>query len=282
MRLSPIVLSALLATFALSTSSAQAPRPGQAPPGKPQQQPAPPPIAAAKPYKAIAVTLPAPLNDPSFEAFRKQLADTAKRKDRAGLAKLVVAQGFFWEGDKGDRAAKNKPGIDNLSTAIGLGAKQGWGWDILMGQAADPTAMPYPERQGVVCAPADPTFNAKEFEEVFKATQTQPDEWGYAVKDGIEVRSGPQANTPVVEKLGLHLVRVVPEEPPPGQPPRQAPAQNAPPPNEIPAMKIVTPSGKTGFIPADALAPLGNDQLCYVKDAGGVWKIAGYVGGDQP
>ena len=280
MRLSPIVLSALLMTLALSSTSAQAPRPGQPPPGKPQAQPAPPPVAPAKPYKVIAVTLPAPLNDPSFEAFRKQLADTAKRKDRAGLAKLVVAQGFFWEGDKGDKAAKNKPGIDNLSTAIGLGPKQGWGWDILMGQAADPTVMPYPDRQGVVCAPADPTFNAKEFEEVFKATQTQPDEWGYAVKDGVEVRSGPQANAPVVEKLGLHLVRVLPEAPPPGPPPRQNPAQNAPP--QVPAMKIVTPSGKTGFVPADAFAPIGNDQLCYVKDAAGGWKIAGYIGGDQP
>ena len=280
MRLSPIVLSALLATFAFQPVSAQAPRPGPAPPGKPQQQPAPPPVAPAKPYKAVAVTLPVPLNDPSFEAFRKQLSDTAKRKDRAGLAKLVVAQGFFWEGEKGDRAAKNKPSIDNLSAAIGLGPRQGWGWDLLMGQAADPTATPYPNRQGVVCAPADPTFDVKEFEEVFKATQTQPDEWGYAVKDGIEVRSGPQPSAPVVEKLGLHLIRVLPEEPPPGPPPGQRP--NQPPPTEVPAMKIVTPSGKTGFVPADALAPIGNDQLCYIKDAGGSWKIAGYIGGDQP
>jgi hypothetical protein len=46
-------------------------------------------------------------------------------------------------------------------------------------------------------------------------------------------------------------------------------------------MKIVTPSGKTGFIPIDALAPLGNEQLCYAKDASG-WKITGFIGGDQP
>ncbi len=280
MRLSPIVLSALLVTVAFSPASAQAPRPGQPgkppqqAPAKPQAQPAPPPVAPAKPYKAIAIKLPTPLNDPSFEAFRKQLADTAKRKDRAGLGKLVVAQGFFWEGEKGDKAAKNKSGLDNLSTAIGLGPKEGWGWDLLVGQAADPTVMPYPNRSGVMCAPADPTFDGKEFEEVFKATQTQPDEWGFAVADGIEVRSGPQPNAPVVEKLGLHLVRVLPEAPPPGAPPK--PGQNPSPP---PAMKIVTPSGKTGFVPADAIAPLGNDQICYLKDASG-WKITGYIGGD--
>jgi hypothetical protein len=28
----------------------------------------------------------------------------------------------------------------------------------------------------------------------------------------------------------------------------------------------------------DAIAPLGGDQMCYTKDAGG-WKITGYLGG---
>jgi hypothetical protein len=45
-------------------------------------------------------------------------------------------------------------------------------------------------------------------------------------------------------------------------------------------VRIVTPSGKTGFVAAEAIAPLGNDQICYVKDAAG-WKIAGYIGGEQ-
>jgi hypothetical protein len=42
-------------------------------------------------------------------------------------------------------------------------------------------------------------------------------------------------------------------------------------------VRVVTPSGKVGYISADILAPLGNDQLCYVKDAGG-WKITGFIG----
>ena len=56
------------------------------------QEPAPP-----KPYKQVAVSLSAPINDPSFEAFRKQLADIAERKDRKALAALIVSEGFFWE-----------------------------------------------------------------------------------------------------------------------------------------------------------------------------------------
>ena len=44
-------------------------------------------------------------------------------------------------------------------------------------------------------------------------------------------------------------------------------------------LRVVTPSGKIGFVPADAISPLGNDQLCYVKEGGG-WKIAGFIGGE--
>jgi benzoylformate decarboxylase len=37
-------------------------------------------------------------------------------------------------------------------------------------------------------------------------------------------------------------------------------------------------SGKTGFVPSDAITGLGGDEMCFSKDASG-WKIAGYFGG---
>ena len=122
-----------------------APFGAQAQPKQPPQK-GPPPAAPAKPYTPIAVTIPAPINDPSYEAFRKQLGEIAAKKDRSGLAKLVVSQGFFWEGEKGDQADKKKSGLDNLSTAIVLGGKQPFGWDMLQGYAADPTATAFPGR----------------------------------------------------------------------------------------------------------------------------------------
>jgi hypothetical protein len=80
------------------------------------------------------------------------------------------------------------------------------------------------------------------------------------------VRSAPQANSPVIERLGSVFVRIDAET-----------ASNAP-----TFMRVVTPAGKTGFVSVDAIAPIGNDQLCYVKEAGD-WKIGGYVGtGDVP
>jgi hypothetical protein len=46
-------------------------------------------------------------------------------------------------------------------------------------------------------------------------------------------------------------------------------------------LRIAMPSGKIGYVSVDSIAPIGNDQICYVKDGAG-WKIGGYVGGGEP
>jgi hypothetical protein len=228
------------------------------------QQPPPPPKAG--PYKPVTVTPPQPIADPSFEAFRKQMGEAAQRKDRAALAKLIVGQGFFWLREQGDRADKKKAGIDNLAAALGLNNKDGAGWDMLASFADDPTGAASPEQKGATCAPADPNFDRKAFEALLQSTQTDLGDWGYPVSADLEVRAAPQGNAPVVEKLGSAFVRIVAENGP------TAPT----------FLRVVTPSGKTGFVSVDSVAPIGNDQICYVKDASG-WKIGGYIGGgDAP
>lgn len=224
------------------------------------QRPPPPPQAG--PYKAVPVTLPQAVNDPAFQTLLKQLGEVAQRKDRAALAKLVVDQGFFWERENGAGADKRKSGVDNLAMALGLNNKNGAGWDMLASFADDPTGSPSPEHKGAICAPADPAFDGKAFGDLLRSTRTDVSDWGYPVSANIEVHSQPQANAPVVDKLGLVFIRIMPEGGP-----------------NVPAfLRIVTPSGKSGFVSVDSIAPLGNDQICYVKDASG-WKIGGYIGG---
>jgi len=225
----------------------------------------PPPPAPVKPYQAVPVTPPAAYNDPAFAAFRKQFAEVVAHKDRAGLAKLIVAQGFFWMQDK-DLADKRKPGIANLATAIDLDAKDGSGWELLTGYANDPTGEPLPDRPNVICAPAEPAFDPKAFEALVKATQTEPPDWGYPSTAGVEVRGAAKTDAPVIEKLSLSLVRVLSDSAPPDDPNQQA------------FLHIATPSGKAGFVPLEAMSSLGGDQMCYSKDASG-WKIVGYFGG---
>jgi hypothetical protein len=247
---------------------AQAQQPQRGPqqnPAGPRQQQQPPPPAAAAPYQAVAVSAPQPLKDPSFEALRQQLGEIAERKDRAGLARLIVAQGFFWMGEKGDKANKRRPGIDNLATALALNAKDGSGWEALASYATDPTAAPLPDRKDVMCGPAEPAFDAKALENLTQQSRTDISEWGYPVRPGLEVRAAAQPTAPVIETLGLHFVRVLPDAGPSNE--------------QAPMLRVVTPAGKTGFVSAEALLPLGNDQLCYVKDSTG-WKITGFIGGN--
>jgi hypothetical protein len=270
-----IIAVVSITSFLLAAAPALAqPRPGQLPPpsgqgGPPQRgQPAPPQqqqAAAPKPYKPVSISAPAAVTDPSFEEFRKQLGAIAEKKDRKALAGLM-APNFFWMGEKGDRADKKRSGVDNLAKAIQLDGKEAPGWELLGAASADPTGTPFPNRKDTICAPADPTFNPQELEALAKATGTDEGEWAYPTQAGLEVHAGPQPNSPVVEKLGLHFVRVMEDDAPGNQ--------------QSPMVKVVAPSGKIGFVPAEALSPLGSDQLCYSKEASG-WKISGFVGGDQ-
>jgi hypothetical protein len=254
-----LMLPAAALTIALTAAPVLAQQ-AQLPPLKP---PPPPPI---RPYQAVAVTAPTPFNDASFVAFRKQLADIAAHKDRAALANLVVTQNFFWVQDK-DLADKGRSGIDNLAKATALDAKDGSGWDTVAGAAGEPSAMEIPQQKGIFCAPAIPTIDQNAFQALTNATGTELPEWGYPNNGGLNVHATAQPSSPVIEKVGMVLVRVLPD--------------SGSEPNQPPVLHIATPSGKTGYIDAGTLAPLISDQMCYTKDAGG-WKIAGYFGGVSP
>ena len=228
---------------------------GLAEPGQKAPQP--------KPYKPVPIALPEPVKDPSFAAFRKQLLGIAERKDRAALAK-VIAKDFFWIPQDKNIADKSKSPLDNLSRAIGL--DQADGWDIIAIFADDPTADPDPQRKGVICAPADPKYDANAAEALGQATGTQSGSWYYPVGDGVEVRDQPSATGKVIGKLGMHLIWIHPDD---------SPASAV----QADMVRIVLPSGKFGFVSVDALLPLPGDLLCYVKE-GNDWKIAGVIGGD--
>jgi hypothetical protein len=233
-----------------------------------QPQPAAPDTPApVKPYQAVAIILPVPVKDGALESFRQQLTAAARQRDRAALSRLVVSKGFFWDRDNGDGANKRKSGFDNLAMALALNNRDAAGWDMIASFADDPAVAPGSGHANAMCAPPEPVFDPKSFQRLLAATQTSHDEWGYPVEEGIEVRAGPQSSAPVVDKLGLHLIWVLPDDSP-------AAAVTS-------SLRVTTPSGKIGYIPADAVAPLGNDQICYVKD-GKDWKVGGYIGAGDP
>ncbi len=263
----------LAAALSVAALVATAIHPGQAQQGQVPLPPGgfkPPPAPPIKPYQPVAVKPPPTLDDPSFVAFRKQLAETAGRKDRAALAQLVVGQNFFWMQEPGkDIADKHKPGIDSLAKATDLDAKDDSGWQLIASIASEASAAEQPQHKGIFCGPADPIIDPAAFEALGKATQTVPPDWGYPTKDGVEIHADAKPDSPVVEKLGMTLIHVLPDTAGPANP------------NDPFFLHVATPSGKSGYLDAQLLLPLGGDQMCYTKDASG-WKIAGYLGGGTP
>jgi hypothetical protein len=254
------VMTALVVAAGLGPAAAQAPAPTPTPP--PAQAPSQPLLG---PYKPVPITLPAALNDPSYDAFRKQLGEIAQKKDRAALARIIAAN-FFWVPEDTDLADKAKPAIDNFARALNLDGKDAPGWDALAAYAVETTVMADPQRPGVFCAPAEPAFDDKAADELASTTQTDAADWAFPLRDGIDVRSAPRQDAAVVDKLGLYLVRVLADD---------SPA------NAVLAtyLKVLTPAGKVGYAPVDVLLPIGGEQLCYLKDAD-TWKVAGFLGGE--
>jgi hypothetical protein len=252
-------LRSILFVAAVALASAVAPFSSIA---QSQPQQAQPPRPAVGPYKPVPITLPQAMNDPSFDDFRKQLAEIARKKDRARLAPLV-ANIFFWVPEDADIADRKLPAIDNLVKALGLDDANEVGWDTLAAYATDSSTMAHPQLTGVFCTPAEAGFDDNAADELAKATQTDATDWVFPTRDGIEVRSAAKQNAPVVEKLGLYLVRVLPDDSP----------------VLTDFAKVLTPSGKVGFVPVESVVPVGGEQLCYVKDTSG-WKIVGFLGGD--
>jgi hypothetical protein len=276
---SSLALTTIFAVALAMPSADAQPKPGQLSPGPAQPaQPAqrgpapgqPPQPAPPKPYKEVVASLPQPSNDPSFATFVTQLADIAMKKDRAALARVVVSANFFWIGEvngrEGDKTNKRKSGMENLAAAIDLDDKVGSGWEVIAQAAKETSLEPMQQKRGVFCSPAGPVYDEKAAQQLAKDTGTSEFDWASPTKPGIDVHASAQPSSPVVGKLGMYLVRVMPEAPPAGN---QAP--------QSPLVRVVMSNGKVGFVAEELLSPIAFDQLCYIKDASG-WKIAGYYG----
>jgi hypothetical protein len=227
------------------------------------------PPAIGKPFAPIAVKLPPPPNDPSFAAFRQNLAAVARRRVFDELARNVVLQGFFWDRDFAKSFDPKRTGAENLATAIRLEHDSGIGWQTLADFAAEPTASTMPAVPGVLCAPGWPNFDQDDFDGLIEATRSSASDWVYPRAAGVELRAAPRQASPLIETLDLSLVRVLRFE--------TAPANADP--LRTAWTRVAAPSGKIGYAAPDTLNALSAPQLCYAKDVTGRWTIAGFIGG---
>jgi hypothetical protein len=227
-----------------------------------------PPDRPARPYTAVAITLPPSSADPGFAAFRQRLAGVATTRIYSELTSLV-AQDFFWGRDFAGRFDPRRSAVDNLAAAIRLEHAGGSGWQALAAFAADSTAEPLVSRPGVVCAPAPPLYDAVAFARMLDEAHGAEFDWTYPLKDQIPVLVEPEMGAASVDVLGLHFVRRLGFSTRAG---RAASDRNL-------WARIVTPAGLVGFAPPGSLMALKPERLCYAKDTVGRWHIAGFIGG---
>jgi hypothetical protein len=250
----PITLAWLLAGPALATAPALAATPAK---------------SKHAPYQPVAVTLPAASDDAGFVAFRHSLIKVAKARVYSDLARLVVRRGFFWDRDFGGAFDPAKSGVENLAVAVGLEARNGAGWGTLAAFAAEVTTKPEPSRPGVVCSPGQPTFSEPEFDRLLDLTGTAGSDWHYPRGNATAVYAAPRVDSTVIETLGLYFVRVLRE------------GTGAVGGNVAVWQRVLTPTGKIGFVDRTVLLGLEPRRLCYRKDVTGLWQIGGYISGGE-
>jgi hypothetical protein len=229
-----------------------------------------PPAPASKPYQPVVVTLPPAASDERLDAFRNELAVVARGRVYAELARLVIGQGFFWDRDFNGSFNGQQPAVDNLATAVRLEFRDGTGWERLEKFAAEGTTSPLTGRPGVVCAPGELAFDSVEFDMLLDATRSQARDWAFPRADAIAVRAAAQNSAPVIDTLGMALVRAFGS---------LAKSDEAMPARAV-WTRVATPTGKIGFVAPGTLMPFQAARLCYGKDGFGRWRIAGFVGGD--
>lgn len=215
-------------------------------------------------YAPVAVSIPKGSNDPSLTVFRAKVFELAQKKDKDALANLI-ARDFFWERDFGGGYDKKSNPVANFAQALSLDAKNNAGWRLLMSFVEQGTG-PHATRRGVFCGPAEPKYDAKAFEKLLKATDSDVFEWSYPGYDAVVVRAKAEKDAPEIAKLGPHFVYTDLSARTPNFDPEKTWTQ------------VITQDGKRGFVaPGELFTPL-DPRLCYVK-RGDQWMITGYIGG---
>lgn len=229
------------------------------------------------PYPEVKVRPPAAFKgDAAFGAMRKALADAAAKKNLAALSALVAAN-FAWTagGEPNEQADKGRDGLHNFKVALGFrqpgqtvdNAAAG-GWDLLAEIAAATDFAQAPSAPNTACAPSAAVPDQKAFEQASQRIEEreQATEWVYALGE-LTLTATRAGGAPVGKVTGVALpVASIFPAPRPNQ-------QQPTPPTHL---ELLLPSGKTGWVPVNAVRSLIADQLCFTKQANGEWKISGY------
>lgn len=216
--------------------------------------------ARAQAYERIPAALDgAPSADATLYAARDELLAVVVRADRAALNKRLE-KALFWDRDHGGMFNSKRSAAANLAAATS--------WKSLRSMLSSDVATPRRDGSADYCLPARARpSDERQFERVAEQLKTDTFfDWGVVISERQPVRAAGDTSAAVVGQLSGELVRVadwsfdVPQG-------RQRWVQ------------VVMPSGAKGYVDGRHIQTLAPERLCLRKDARGVWRISGYIGG---
>jgi hypothetical protein len=178
------------------------------------------------------------------------------------------------EGNIGDQFDFGGDALQNFKVVFGFreyrkhvdgGVQDGPYWDVLAAFAGDDT---YDQATDtLVCGPTQATLVDDDVFDSAKQKIGADDsvEWYFTVA-ATNVTATPTGGAQVgrVDQIAVPVLDVFPRTPE---------GQSGPPTTHL---KVLLPSGKSGFIPISAALPLVSDRLCYAVMPNGDWKLAGF------
>jgi hypothetical protein len=240
------------------------------------------PAAALKnvPYPEVKVKVSEPYKpDADFQKMHAAFANAAAKKDEAALFALIGPT-FVWTsgGELTEQFDLGRDALHNFKVVFGFRAegadkdgpvKDGPYWDSLAAFAADGTYYRATDSGNLVCGPiAAEIADDGVFERARKRIESEDEQadWYFTLRE-VAVAKAPGDTGAPIAKFGTVAVPALAAHPtaPQGQP-ALAPTH----------LQVLLPSGKTGWIAAEAARPLDSDRLCYAKTADGAWKIAAF------
>lgn len=226
-------------------------------------------------YPAVKVQLPDAYHaDAAFRKMQKSFADAVAKKDAQALFSLVGPT-FVWTsgGELDDQFDFSGDALQNFKVVFGFrqfgkrvdgGVADGPFWDTLAAFAANTTFDPSSET--LVCGPIQATIVDDGAFESAKKTIGADDsvDWYFTVADTSVTAARTGGGSPIgrANQIALPVVDVYPQV---------LEGQSGPPTTHL---KVLLPSGKSGWIPISAAIPLNADRLCYAHLPSGEWKIA--------
>jgi hypothetical protein len=226
-------------------------------------------------YSAVKVQLPDAFHpDAAFQKMQKSLADAVAKKDAQALFSLVGPT-FVWMlgGAPADQFDFGGDALQNFKVVFGFreygkrmdgGVADGPFWDSLTAFAAN-TTFDEPA-DTLVCGPIQATIADNSVFESAKKTIGADNsvDWYYTVTDVAVTPAPTGGGSPVghANQIALPAIDVYPPS---------TGGQSDPPSTHL---KVLLPSGKSGWIPVTAATPLDADRLCFARLPNGDWKIA--------